>query len=230
MNKLAIAFIITLFVIPTAAQTIYSNGPTNGNTDAWPINYGFIVSDTFSVASYGTEISGVEFAMWLYPGSYHGPCAHCASGGDRLTSAELSITSGENSGTTFFDQVVSFTQTGCVVNSYGFNICMDSTSFHGPSLNAGTYWLNLQNASVPNGDPVYWDENSGPSLASENTVGSIPSESFTILGYDTCICGCGAKSDCSESTTAPEPGSLSLLGGGGMTVFGLLGALRRKVF
>ena len=57
-----------------------------------------------------------------------------------------------------------------------------STVFNGPTLNSGTYWVNLQNASVPSGDPVFWDENSGPSMASTNEVGTIPSESFTILG------------------------------------------------
>ena len=53
--------------------------------------------------------------------------------------------------------------------------------------------MNLQNASVPSSDPVYWDENSGvgcqgqgcPSQASQNSVGSIPSEAFTILGNAT---------------------------------------------
>ena len=50
--------------------------------------------------------------------------------------------------------------------------------------------MNLQNASVPSGDPVYWDENSGvgcesggcPSQAYDNSVGTIPSESFTMDG------------------------------------------------
>ena len=45
--------------------------------------------------------------------------------------------------------------------------------------------MNLSNAVVNTGDPVYWDENSGPSLASENSVGTIPSESFTVLGSTT---------------------------------------------
>ena len=59
-----------------------------------------------------------------------------------------------------------------------------SGTFSG-SLNAGTYWLNLSNAVVNDGDPVYWDENSGQSSASQNTVGSIPSEAFTLLGGGT---------------------------------------------
>ena len=38
---------------------------------------------------------------------------------------------------------------------------------------------------MPSGDPVYWDENSGPSMAQQNTLGTIPSESFSILGGTT---------------------------------------------
>lgn len=158
-------------------DVIYENGPINGNADAWTINFGFIVSDTFTVVNSDTGVYGMSFGAWLLPG-------------DTLTSAELSITSGENGGTSYFDQTVNFTQTGCTANQFGYNVCTVSTSFDGPRLNAGTYWVNLQNASVPSGDPVYWDENSGvgcqssgcPSLASENAMGSIPSESFTMLG------------------------------------------------
>ncbi len=104
---------------------------------------------------------------------------------------EISITSSEFGGTTYFNGVVNFTQSGCSGNQYGFNICTETSSnFSGPNLAAGTYWVNLSNAIVNTGDPVYWDENSGvgcescgcPSLASENSVGTIPSESFTHAG------------------------------------------------
>ena len=105
--------------------------------------------------------------------------------GDTLGSVEVSITSSENGGTSYFDQIVNFNQSGCTGNEYGYNVCTETASFTGPTLNNGTYWVNLQNASVPNGDPVYWDENSGPSQASQNDVGTIPSESFTILGSAT---------------------------------------------
>ena len=200
---------LTLAVVPAVAQTIYSNGAINGNTDAWTINFGFVVSDTFNVTNNNTPVYGASFGMWLYSG-------------DTLTSAELSITSGENSGTSYFDQTVNFTQGACVANQYGYNVCQENTTFNGPTLNAGTYWLNLQNASVPSGDPVYWDENSGASQASENSVGSIPSEAFTLLGY--------ASSTTSTSTTGdsvPEPSTIMLFGSG---ILGLAGVLRRKLF
>jgi hypothetical protein len=191
------------------AQTVYSNGPINGNTDAWTINFGFVVSDTFSVTN-NTTITGGSFGMWLFSG-------------DTLTSAELSITSGENSGTSYFDQTVNFTQGACAVNQYGYNVCQENTSFNGPMLNAGSYWLNLQTGSVPSGDPVYWDENSGPSKASENSVGSIPSEAFTVLGTST------SSMPVTTTTTgsAPEPSSIMLFGSG---LLGLASWLHRKLF
>jgi hypothetical protein len=202
---------LTVAALPAAAQTVYSNGPINGNVDAWTINFGFIVSDTFNVANSGTTITGANFGIYLFPG-------------DTLTSAELSITSGEHGGTSYFDQTVNFTTVSCQTNQFGYVVCNENTAFNGPTLNSGTYWLNLQNASVPSGDPVYWDQNSGPSSASENEVGTIPSESFTVLGTS-------ASTTTGTSTTTtgtvPEPSSIMLLGSG---IVGLVGMLRRKLF
>ncbi len=203
---------LCLAVVPAVAQTVYSNGAINGNTDAWTVNFGFVVSDTFNVTNNNTTITGGSFGMWLFSG-------------DTLTSAELSITSGENSGTSYFDQTVNFTQGSCTANQYGYNVCQENTSFNGPTLNAGTYWLNLQNASVPSGDPVYWDENSGGSQASENSVGSIPSEAFTVLG-STSSTGTSTSTS-TTGTSVPEPSSIMLFGSG---ILGLAGVLRRKLF
>ncbi|MGB9255166.1 MAG: PEP-CTERM sorting domain-containing protein [Candidatus Korobacteraceae bacterium] len=201
---------LTLVTIPAMAQTVYSNGAINGNTDAWTINFGFIVSDTFNVTNNNTTVTGGSFGMWLFSG-------------DTLSSAEVSITSGENSGTSYFDQTLNFTQGACTVNQYGYNVCQENTTFNGPTLNAGSYWLNLQNTSIPNGDPAYWDENSGPSKASENSVGSIPSEAFTVLGSSTTT----SSTTSSTTTSVPEPSSIMLFGSG---ILGLASLVRRKLF
>lgn len=190
-------------VVPAAAQVIYSNGPVNGTVDAWTINSGYVVSDTFTVGASST-VGGLDFYSWNFPG-------------DVLENAEVSITSSEFGGTTYFDGVVTFTQSACSTNQIGFNVCLQTGTFDGPTLGAGTYWLNLQNAIVNTGDPIYWDENSGPSMASENTVGTIPSEAFTVLGTTTTT----------TVATTPEPSSILLFGSG---LLGVAGLLRRKLF
>ncbi|MGD0932232.1 MAG: hypothetical protein ABR902_16400 [Candidatus Korobacteraceae bacterium] len=118
---------VMLAAIPAAAQTVYNNGPINGNVDAWTINFGFIQSNNFTVSGGNSTITGFSFGAWLFPG-------------DTLTSAELSITSDENGGTTYFDQILNFTQGACTYpNQYGYNICQENSSFSGPTLNSGTY-------------------------------------------------------------------------------------------
>jgi len=224
-RTLLLAVCLILTAISATAQTIYDNGSINGNLNAYTINFGYAVSDSFNVPySYtGSTISGASFGMWLF--AY-----------DTLTSAELSITSLPFGGTKYFDETVNFTQGPCTSNQYGYSVCAENTTFNGPILSQGTYWLSLQNASVPSGDPVYWDENFGPSKARDSSVlpfAVMGSEAFTVLGYSsTCMCGCSAQANCADSpsSTVPEPGSISLLGGGGVAILGFLGALRRKLF
>jgi hypothetical protein len=169
---------LTWIVAPAKADSVlYTNGGYDDDVDAWEINHGFVVSDTFTFTGTAT-ITSFQFNTWMFPG-------------DVLSSVEVSFTSNEFGGTTYFDQTLSFVQSNCVTNAFGFDACLETTTFNGPTLNAGTYWVNLQNATASNGDPAYWDENSGegcsspgcPSLASQNEVGTIPSESFTILGH-----------------------------------------------
>jgi hypothetical protein len=202
---------LCLAVVPAIAQQqeIYSNGPINGTTDAWTINSGFVVSDSFFVGSSAILENGLQFGAWLFPG-------------DVLQSAEVSISSAEFGGTTYTDQIVNFTETGCSGNQYGFSVCTETGSF-GTALNLayGTYWLNLQNAVVNTGDPIYWDENSGPSSAAQNSVGTIPSESFAILGVNC------SSTNCNPPPSVPEPSVMLLFGSG---ILGLAGILRRKLF
>ena len=200
---------LALVAMPAWAQKwSYDNGPINGTTDAWTINFGYVVSDTFVAG--GTNVTGFTFGVWEFPG-------------DVMSSVQWSITSAENGGTVYGSGTASgssLTDTFVSSNQYGYDIDKIAVSgLNVPEVSGTKYWLNLFNAAVPSGDPVYWDENSGkgcggtgcPSSASESAVGTIPGEAFTIGG----------------SGSIPEPSSIMLFGSG---VLGLAGLLRRKLF
>jgi hypothetical protein len=208
-----LALCLALAAVPAMAQTLYTNGPYNGTTDAWTINFGFVVSDTLPAFSAGSTITGADFEMWLIEG-------------DTLETAQLSITSGENGGTSYFNQTVSFTQSGCSLNQYSYDVCAESTAFNVAAPTSAS-WINLQNAVTADGEPVYWDENSGPSSASESSVGTIPSEAFTILGTTGTSSTSSTSTTSTTNTSVPEPSSIMLFGSG---ILGLAGMLRRKLF
>lgn len=51
--------VLCLAAVPAVAQgTIYDNGPIDRTTDAWTINFGFVVSGTFVVPSGGASVDG----------------------------------------------------------------------------------------------------------------------------------------------------------------------------
>jgi PEP-CTERM motif len=212
--------ILCLALVAIPAWADYSNGPINGTTDAWTINFGFVVSNSVCCRteqddSGGGIVTGFMFGVWEFPG-------------DTMSSVDWSLTTGENSGMVLGSGTASgFNLTDKFIssNEFGFNI--DEITVTGLNVNVGNganpYWLNLQNAVVPSGDPVYWDENSGvgctgdgcPSSASESSVGTIPSEAFTI------------NSSGGTSGSTPEPSSILLFGSG---ILGLAGLLRRRLF
>jgi len=209
---------LALAGMPAWAQWSYDNGSINGTDFAWTINFGYVVSDTFYSAG---PTTGFAFGAWEYPG-------------DSLTSLGWSITTGENGGTTIGSGTASssggkggtLTDQFLFFNSQGFDVDLITvTGLNVATASGTTYWLNLQNAAVPSGDPVYWDQNSGvgcdgsgggancPSQASELSLGTVASEAFTISGSN----GTG---------TTPEPSSILLFGSG---ILGLAGLLRRKL-
>jgi len=201
---------LTLAAVPASAQNwTYDNGPINGTTDARIIDFGYIVSDTFVAA--GSVVNGFSFGTFQFPG-------------DVMLSVDWSITSGENDGTVYGAGTASganLTDKYVSANQFGYDINLITVTGLNADVHSGTtYWLNLQNAVIQSGDPAFWDENSGkgcmsngcPSSASESSVGTIPSESFTLNG--------------SGSGTTPEPGSFMLFGSG---MLSLAGVLRRKL-
>ncbi|MGB8885849.1 MAG: PEP-CTERM sorting domain-containing protein [Candidatus Korobacteraceae bacterium] len=210
-SRSLLALCLTLAAVPALAQgTVYDNGPVNGQVDAWTINFGFSVSDTFHIVG-GTRINNISFWAWVEPG-------------DVASSVEVQISSTGYFGNELFDGTVSLTQSNCFTNNFGFDVCAESGNYFGPALNPGNYYLTLSNATTLEGNPLYWDENSGvgclsngcPSSAQENTLGTIPSEAFTLSYIETTTSG-----------TTPEPGSIMLFGSG---VLGLAGILRRQLF
>lgn len=206
-------FCLMLPAIPASAQWSYNNGPIDGTTFAWTINLNYVVSDSFYA---GGTTTGFTFGTWEYPG-------------DSLSSVDWSITTAANGGSTIGGGTArttggsggTLTDNYLFFNSQGFLVDqINVTGLNVVTTSGTTYWLNLFNASVPSGDPVYWDQNSGvgctgthcPSLADELSVGSIPSEAFTISGTTT--------------STTPEPSGIMLLSSG---IVGVAGILRRKL-
>ena len=193
---------LALAVTPAMAQVFYNNGAPNWTTDAWTINSGFSVSDSFDTSRCGTGgclITDISMGLWAFPG-------------DTLDSVEMQLGS-SSFGTNFADVTLfrpTFEDQG--TNQFGFDKQVYTfTTSSGPVT--GTSWVTLSNASISNGDPIYWDENSGPSQAFESSVGSIPSEAFTLSGN-------------SPPVTTPDPSSIMLFGSG---ILGLAGILRRRM-
>ena len=174
-RKIWLIFFLTISL--SVFGQVYSNGPINGTTDAWTINNGFVVSDTFTTTG-EPPVGGLAFGAWLLPG-------------DVLESAQVTITSSPFGGTTDLNLVASFFQSGCSGNQYGFNVCTETASFGGPTLNSGTYWLSLKTRSSTRATPCT-GMRTGPSRAVDidgggapptaTDIGSIPSEAFTVLG------------------------------------------------
>ena len=75
---------LTLAALPAGAD--YNNGPINGTVDAWTINFGYIVSDTFVPDA--NTVTGFMAGLWEFPG-------------DTLTSLGWTITAMENFGTVY---------------------------------------------------------------------------------------------------------------------------------
>jgi hypothetical protein len=182
--------------VPSMASVIYSNGAINGQVQAYTINFGFSVSNSFTVSSPAT-MTGFDFGAWNFPG-------------DQAVTVDWSI------GTSFFGSDVasgtaSLSNAFQFTNGLGFDIYNSTASGLSVALGTGTYYLTLANATTLQGNPMYWDQNSGPSLAMDSALGSVPSESFNIYG---------------GGTSTPEPGTFLMLGSG---VLGMAGLLRRKL-
>ncbi len=201
-----------------ADTTLYDNtGSTSygyNDNGAFYINYGWEVSDSFTLASNST-LTGVNMIAWLAPG-------------DTMTQLDWLITDTAFGSNTYASGTASVIDTYLGTDPHGWGWDLDQESFSLPdlSLAAGTYYLQLQNAVTMDGGPAGWDDSDGPSDAVQaqpessylsdlngmNDNFGTNSETFQILGQ-------------TENPT-PEPSSFLLLASG---LAGLAGVLKRKL-
>jgi hypothetical protein len=181
----------------THAALVYDNGPINGTINAWRVDSGFSVSDSFTVSSQ-TSLTSAQIGLWVTPGA-------------------IPISVQWSFGTTAFASDIS-SGTSVLVNApAGQSLFYDlyrSDLLISGLLSAGSYWFTLQNAAGSTGDGIYWDENDGPSSAQFDTPiggGELPgSESFQLYG---------------ETAPVPEP-STCIAGALLLLPFGLQGIRR----
>jgi hypothetical protein len=197
---------LMLAVSPAMADTLYNNGAYNGTNDGWTIGFGFTVSNSFTTAA-NSSIEDLHIVYWD------------ASSTDLLSTVDMSIGASSFGTEGFNGTLTGATNVFLGTNQYGYNLYAAWFSFANIPW-SGDGYVTLGNAcSSQSGcstNPLYWDENSGPSSAYENTLGSIPSEAFTLTGTT----GSGSGG------TTPEPSSIMLFGSG---ILGLAGVLRRKL-
>ena len=163
---------------PASATVLYDNGPLSGAVDAFTINYGFSVSDSFTLTQAAT-VTGVNFGVWSQPN-------------DVMQTVDWGITANPADYVDNGTAAVTTNLTGAVDGKFNYySLANDSFSTGSVHLAAGTYYLVLQNAVTNTGSPIYWDESDGASSATESYIGNLAnysapnttgSESFQILG------------------------------------------------
>ncbi len=192
ISSAAIAIFCLLVAVATSmADTLYSNGPYNGTVDAWTINFGYEISDSFTLPSGSSSIEGLHIVYWD------------ASTTDILTTVDMAI-SVDPIPFSGFQTLTGVTNTFLGINQFGYALFQADYSFADIPW-SGPGWVTLMNACTTSGcsvvTPIYWDENDGPSMATNGSIGSIPSESFTLTGT-------------TSGGTTPEPGTILLFASG----------------
>ncbi len=188
----ALAVCMIAAVPAHASSVLYDNGPTTGNNNAQEFTqFGndYEISDSFTLSN-DAVVGGINFTSWLLP----------SLPGGHIVAINWGITATANSFSSFIaGGTATVTSTLLFTNTSGFNVYANNFSTGNVSLTAGTYYLVLAHAVAEpsqfpnaNGDPSFWDENDGPSTATQQvtnfagtTTHGIGSETFQVLSATT---------------------------------------------
>jgi hypothetical protein len=197
---------LSFLVTPVWAYTVlYDNELTNFTLGGYAITPQSEVSDSFTLADTST-LTMVQIGIWVEPGIVP-------------YTVDWEIGSTPFGNTFNGTAVLTNTSAGIGANPQGIYDLYESTFTVNLPLDAGMYWLTLQNATdtitpLIIDNPIWWDVSFGPSLAYDKMLGAVSkySLSFEIYGP--------------ANSAVPIPPALLLLGSG---LVGLAGLRKRFI-
>ncbi len=173
---------------------LYTNGPINGENDGYQISGLGSLTDSFSVSSISIITSAV-IGIWERPADL--PVQLQWSIGTSQFGSQVS------SGISTLSNVLF--DSNNVGGNGGWDVYSSTFTLSGKVVPGTQYWLTLQNLIDSNGDPGYWDQNNGPSLAvfanNGTPLAGEQSNSFSLIG-----------------SPVPEPSSFVLLSTAGALI------------
>jgi len=189
-----------------AASIGYTNGgPTLGTTPFYSISGSIsgvasAVSDTFTLQTL-SSLTMVQLAIWIPTGSTMTTLNYCISTASGCT------------GTVDESAVATLTQLSTVGTSGSFTLSEYEFGLQQQFYNAGTYWLQVDNANVSPGT-AYWDTDNGtgctpagPTACPSGAVWSIDETPIATQGSFT-----NNNSQSFDIMVGPEPGAFALMG------------------
>ena len=210
-------FLVATLALAARADTLYTNGPTNGTYSALEISTPTPVEDSFTLTSAST-LTSVTFGNWVLSGQTALTVEWAIVGSEGSLTPDCATCSG----------TASLTAVTAPVTNGNYQVLDQSFALPSVALSAGTYWLELENETTNGVDEIaFWDENGGPSSVWYSLYGDLSGSNCTTVFQQpagSCSNAFTIYGTAAASST-PEPASLTLLGSS-ITLLGL--ELRRR--